>query len=612
VPKLTFLPEGAEIEARTGETVLSAARRAGVPLLAPCGGRGSCGRCAVKVEGPAELPTGLEIERLGRRATECGRRLACELRATGDLVVRIPPESRSSFAEILADGECVAFELSPSVEARTVGLRPPALDDNAADLTRLAEALCLDGIEAEIDAARALPSALRGSGFDVDVLLRGRRLTGVYACGKAPRPLGAAFDVGTTTVAASLVDLTTGAFLRQGSRTNPQHAFGDDVISRMDHAARGDKELAELRGAIVECLNDLLEELGSEAGASARDVHDVIATGNSTMVHLLLGLPPAAMATVPFVPVTVGPVECSVRDVGLTAAPGARVWTAPSASAYVGGDVVCGMLAVGFGGLKEDTVFIDMGTNGEVVAGTGERAISAATAAGPAFEGARISCGMRAVPGAIAHARLADGELSLDVLGGGEPRGVCGTGLVDLVAGLVEAGLVDETGRLADEAAGSLADRLREGPEGPEFVICAAREGGREVVLTQRDVRELQLAKGALAAGAGLLLQRLGIGPADVGRVLLAGAFGSTIDPANAVALGLLPTGIDPACVRAVGNTAAAGARAALVSTRAREEAVRLARWVEPVELSAEPGFRDRFAEAMIFPPARAAVAEGG
>jgi uncharacterized 2Fe-2S/4Fe-4S cluster protein (DUF4445 family) len=279
------------------------------------------------------------------------------------------------------------------------------------------------------------------------------------------------------------------------------------------------------------------------------------------------------MATVPFVPVTTSPVSVRGSELGLRVSPLARLSTLPSSSAYVGGDIVAGLVAVGFGGLNEETVFIDIGTNGEVVVGSGEGAVCAA---------------------------LEGGELRYEVAGDAAPAGLCGTGLVDVVACLLDVGVIDETGRIDAESKSSLAGSVREGADGVEFVLWTG--GGGEVVLTQRDVRELQLAKGAICAGARVLLDELGVAPGGVRGVLLAGAFGSTMDPRSAIRIGLLPGGVERSRVRAVGNTAAAGARAALASRSARREAARIARWLRPVELSLHGRFQELFAESMLFP----------
>ncbi|MHC4506714.1 MAG: ASKHA domain-containing protein, partial [Planctomycetota bacterium] len=389
-------PEAVVVEVPAGATVHEAAcvlsrgqgSASGVPLAAPCGGRGRCGRCVVEFARDPPPPTEIERRRLSEGELDEGKRLACQARVERDVEVRIPASSRAAFTEMLEDGECAAFPLEPAVRVRDLKLEPPSLDDPKADLVRLGEALGLDRLEGEIEACRALPSVLRAHGFSARVVVRGSTLLEVRPPDARSRAFGAAFDIGTTTVAGSLVDLETGDRAALASRTNPQHALGDDVVSRMDYAARGGECLAELQGRIVGCLNELVEELAREAGASVDDVLDVVVAGNNGMTHLFLGLPPEAMATVPFAPVVTGPVEAPARSIGLRAAKHARVWTAPAVSAYVGGDIVAGLVAVGLGGFERETLYIDIGTNGEVVAGSRGRALSAATAAGPAFEGA--------------------------------------------------------------------------------------------------------------------------------------------------------------------------------------------------------------------------------
>jgi uncharacterized 2Fe-2S/4Fe-4S cluster protein (DUF4445 family) len=586
-----------------GETVHVAAKRADVPIVASCGGRGRCGTCIVELlRGPASPPSDRERELLGERDLAKGLRLACELAPQGDIEVRILPASQATFTEILADGQSIDVPLDTEIELREVQLDAPTLDDQLSDFARLERALAGGSLTAELSGLRSLPGALRAADFGAQVLTRGRRLLSVQAAGPKMRVYGAAFDIGTTTIAGSLLDLTSGEKLATSSRTNPQQALGDDVISRMDHAAKGAASLAELQARVAGALNEMLEEMARSAGGSPSDIHDITVAGNTVMQHLFLGLPPQAMAVIPFAPVIQAASSVPARELGLCAASTATVWTMPVASAYVGGDIVAGILAVGISSFDDDVLFIDIGTNGEVVAGNRERAVCAATAAGPAFEGARISCGMRAVPGAVTGVRREGDSLALDVMGDAPPAGLCGTGLVDVVAALVDAGIVDETGLYDPSAKGPLAGRLRSRDSEMEFVVA---EGDRDVVLTQRDIRELQLAKGAIAAGATVLLQSLGLATSSLSRVLLAGAFGSTIKPASAIGVGLLPSGIDPGQVFAVGNTAASGARAALASRKARREAERIAGWMRPVELSTRAEFQMLFAEAMMFPATR-------
>jgi len=612
MPVVTFRnePVGAgagdkvKVKVAAGATVHDAARAGNVRLLSPCGGKGLCGRCIVEVVGTAPEPTAPERERLSAEDVDAGRRLACELVVARDIEVVIPASSRAGVTGILEEGDCVPFPLEAAVTVRGCRLPEPSLSDPRPDIERLSA--CLGNgddtfdLECELAASRALPAVLRSNDFSADLVLRGNRLLNVFPPNDGARALGAAFDIGTTTVAGTLVDLATGECLGLGSRTNPQHAVGDDVVSRMDYAARGPVELRDLQGRIAGCLNELLDELARSAGARPHEIYDVVVAGNTVMKHLFLGLPPQAMATVPFTPVVTSAVDVAASELGLRAAPAARVWTAPAVSAYVGGDIVAGLVAVGFGGFREDTLYIDIGTNGEVVAGKGDAGFCSATAAGPAFEGAGISQGMRAVPGAIAHARLDGDDLALEIISDAPPAGICGTGLVDLVAVLIQAGVIDPSGRIDPIDGSPFASRVREGERGAEVVVATGAEG--DVVLTQGDVRELQLAKGAISAGASVLLERAGVEAGNVSQVLLAGAFGSKIDPASAVAVGLLPPGTHASRVRTVGNAAAAGAGAALVSREAREESERVAARLEPVELSADPEFQMRFAESMMFP----------
>jgi len=376
MPVVTFRNEavgdGADnrvrVKVAAGATVHDAARMGNVRLISPCGGAGRCGRCIVEVVGPTPEPTASERKHLAAEDIAAGRRLACELVVKRDIDVVIPPSSRAAFTGILEEGDCVPFPLEASVKVQGCKLPEPSLSDPRPDIERLSAFLGNgDGafeLECELAASRALPAVLRANDFSADLVLRGNRLLDVLPPDNGARALGAAFDIGTTTVAGTLVDLMTGERLGLASRTNPQHAVGDDVVSRMDYAARGPVKLRDLQGRIGGCLNELLDELARSAGARPRDIYDVVVAGNTVMKHLFLGLPPQAMATVPFTPVVTTAVDVAASELGLHAAPVARVWTAPAVSAYVGGDIVAGLVAVGFGGFREDTLYIDIGTNG--------------------------------------------------------------------------------------------------------------------------------------------------------------------------------------------------------------------------------------------------------
>ena len=503
---------------------------------------------------------------------------------------------------VLTAGDMPPVRLSPNV--RRLRLQVPwplegrtpnqalrqALQAAGAGRPRLS-AVAADGLAAALD---------RGRGA-VTVTLVGRDLVEVApdpqgdAAAGIPAPLGLAVDVGTTTVAAYLMDLSSGRQLAVASCLNPQAAFGADVISRLTLAITETDGLARLSTAIRGAINELATQACRLAGVSTDRIFELVVVGNTAMHHLLLGIKPDSLAFAPYLPAIVDPVTVPAGDLGLDVARGARVHLLPIIAGYVGADTVGMVLATGLDRARRVSLAVDIGTNGEMVLGDRRRLLACSTAAGPAFEGARISRGMTAAAGAIDRADVVDGELRLHVIGGGAASGICGSGLVDVAAILLRHGLVEPSGRL--RAAGAapagtpagLAARLAAGPGGPEFVLQEEAAGVGRVTITQRDIRELQLATGAIRAGITMLIRELGIETGQVRRLYLAGAFGNYLRPESAVAIGLLPR-LPLERIVPVGNAAGTGARMALLSVVERRRAARLARRVEYVELAGTGG----------------------
>lgn len=524
---VTFEPDGAVAGVAPGTTVAEAARTAGVRTELPCGGGGICGGCAVHAEGDLAPPTRDEERALGADRLERGIRLACRARVLGPVAVR-PLGSAVSEVRAVTASEVEGYPVDP-------------------------------------------PNA------------RGLDCTG--------RALGAAIDVGTTTLAATLVDLRNGDVLATSSADNPQLAFGADVLARVSHAIEGGgEELADSLGAGIDAL---LAGLAAEAGASPGDICEMSLAGNTAMTHLLLGIDPAPLGSAPYEGAFLDPALRDAASLRIRTFGGAEAYIAPAVSPFVGGDVVAGLVATRFDEGEGIALFADLGTNGEIVLRTPDGLIAASAAAGPAFEGGAIEHGMPAVAGAVEHARSEGDVLRVDTVGGSLAVGICGSGLVDLVAVALRAGTLDASGRLV--RAGALAERVT--ANGDQLAIEVA-EG---VVLTQRDVRALQLAKGAMQTAIRLLLDEAGVDAADVREVLLAGGFGRSIDPNSLVRIGMVPGGWGGR-IRAVGNTALAGASAALVSSRARERALSVARSVRTLDLALDTRFEQAFLAALEFP----------
>jgi len=611
IHRVVFEPDGRTVSVPHGQTLLEAARQAGVHINAPCGGTGTCAGCRVII--PHKPPTPSEACRRELTGEEIGRnlRLACQTRVERDLRVVIPEETRLGDQKILSEGQGRPVPLAPNVRKVTVHLPPPSVEDQRSDADRLLDGLAdagLSGLAIDIKVVREIPERLRDLEFNAAVVVIGRDVVWLDKPSTAEACYGVAFDVGTTTLVGYLVDLVTGGQVAVAGRANPQAAYGDDVIARIEFCGREKDGARTLQGMVVDALNEIVTEVCRKAAIKSSAVYEATVVGNTTMNHLLLRLPTAPIARAPFVAASASAHETSAKDLGLKIHPRGRAYTAPLIAGFVGADTVGVILATGMHESDRLRLAIDIGTNGEIVLGTRERLLACSTAAGPAFEGARIRYGMRAASGAIDRVDLVGDRLVLHTIDDAPPVGLCGTGLIDAVAALVEAGVVSSSGLMRASGGASLrpalARRIRGADGDTGFVLADKGEtqSGHPILLTQRDIREVQLAKGAMAAGIETLLAEFGARADDIEEVLLAGAFGNFIRPDRARAIGLVPP-LPLERVKFVGNAAGAGARMLLVNRDLRRVADDVARGVEHVELSQRPDFQARFADAMFFPP---------
>ena len=603
--RVTFVPQTRTTLTPDGATLWSAASWAGLPMESACGGRGACGQCRVRVVEGAGPATEADRRFLSAAKLQEGWRLACRAAIHADC--RVEGLRALAAPKAAPPGGGRAAALCPNVAKLYVRPPTPSAGDLRSDLTRLAAALRDAGYEVRAVPAvwRALPGLLRHGDGSLTATLCGDEAIAVEPGDTRSRNFGLALDIGTTTVAGMIVNLNTGAVEAAESFLNRQAAFGADVISRISYAASHEGGLAVLSEAIAATVNELVDQMTLRCGVAREELYEAVAVGNATMLHLLLGIDPAPIGVSPFIPVVRDAVTLPAAEAGLRLHPDARVSTLPHLGAYVGADIVAGLLATDVmrradGKLR---LYLDVGTNSEIVLGEGDRWLATAAPAGPAFEGAQIRCGMRASTGAIEHVEIAE-DVIVHVVGGGRPEGICGSGLIDAVAALRQCGLVDPSGRLVRPAAvrGRLPSAVVErlvGQDGVAGFRLGSREDG--IILTQADVRALQLAKAALASGIRVLLARMEAGPEDLQEVLLAGAFGSYLNPASARAIGLVP-GVPLERIRAVGNAAGEGARIALVSRHEREAAGQMPQYVEYVELSGHPAFDHLFTESLAFP----------
>lgn len=607
--KVIFQPYGKTVRVPVGTTVREAASLAGIPLEYPCGGQGTCGKCRVKVAGTNGQPGPAETSLFSKEELSAGFRLACQTRLGKDASIEIPesglPQGKN---QILAGRSASASAAAdPPVRAAFVDMPVPTLADDRPDAERLLDAAHAESIEPAL--LYELPSLLRDSNFHgTAVVASGRLLDFVGGTEEAPC-MAAAFDIGTTTLVGELLDVRSGAIRGFASRMNPQAVFGDDVLSRITHASHGPEALREVHDTVLTAMNEMLAEMAAEAAIKTRSVYEITVSGNTTMEHLFAGLSPNALGMVPFVPVARRGLTLEPDRVGIDMNPRGRVYVLPVIGGFVGGDTVAGIAATGLEEARRPALLIDIGTNGELALIHNGRLTATSCAAGPAFEGARISCGMRAAAGAIESVVL-DQDVRVTTIGGGAPIGLCGSGLIDLAAELLRKGILLSQGlfvtpdALPDTLAPALRERVIEEEAGTAFVLARPEEtrSGRPLLLTQRDVRELQLATGAIRAGISILLKRASLEPAQLDRVYVAGGFGNYIRLVNAQRIGLLPEALREDQFSFVGNTSLEGARAAALSLGARARAEAISRATAHFDLSCDVEFQTEFAMAMFFP----------
>jgi uncharacterized 2Fe-2S/4Fe-4S cluster protein (DUF4445 family) len=590
-----------------GVTLFDAASWNGIAIDSTCGGHGTCKKCRIRFKADPPAPTSLDIRAYSIAEIGDGWRLACRTAATTDADVEVPPLTTRPKAATVGVGRQVI--LRPGVRKRFLELAEPSLTDQTTDLERVLAGVSDLGDKADLSVLRTLGRTLRDAEFKVTAVVSDDTLIAVEPGDTTQRVFGLAFDLGTTTVVATLLDLTTGTPAAVASMLNKQQPFGADVIARISATMLDPAAAGKLRQLAAETLAELAAAVCDEGGVAPTEVYEVALAGNATMVHLVLGFDPEAVGVAPFIMAARLLPEVRASDLGVPAHPQARAVVFPAFGAYVGGDITAGLLASGMDRDPRIRLFIDIGTNCEIVLGGRDWLTATAAPAGPAFEGASIRCGMRAADGAIeAVAVTGDGDLKLTVIGDTEPAGLCGSGLVDAAAALADAGLLDPSGRFAETGkaraiAPALAERLTAIGKERVFVLHwrgGSRDPADSVYLSQRDIRELQFAKAAIATGWRILLEDAGLAEEDVKQVLLAGSFGSYLSPQSAIRIGLVP-GIGPRRIVAAGNVAGEGAKMALLSVRDRAAALALLEEVRYVELSDRPDFNDRFIEQLGF-----------
>ncbi len=576
-----------------GTPIAVAAGSAGLVLRAPCGGKGTCGKCRIK------LVSGL----IKGTPLDDGSYLACQSFAQENATVDVPEESRYYSQKIMVRGLQRHIQVKPNIRKTHIELKKPSLKDQTCDADRITYSIAAKVPTACIptEILNSIPDIVRNADYDVTVVTDGNKVIAVEPGDTHNESYGVAVDIGTTTVAGMLLSIKSGTVLKSVSRTNPQSEFGEDVISRIDYANKhnGQKELQQ---KIIGCLNEIIDELCQKTDIQPENIYEVTICGNTIMTHLLLCVSPQYIAQAPYIPVFRKATDTLLSKAGLHGNPNGNLHTLPNIAGYVGGDIVAGIISTGLHETEKIRVMIDIGTNGEIVIGNKHRILSCATAAGPAFEGARISRGMRGSPGAIDKVVI-DQDVQVNVINDVPPMGICGSGLIDAVAEMLDAGVIDETGRIVEpeEYTGgldSIRQRIVPGDAGFDFVLYADKK--KEIRLTQKDIREIQLGKSAIRAGIEILIDEYGIQTSDVDEILLAGAFGNFIRRSKAKRMGLLPD-IPTEKIIYVGNTASEGAIRTLLACGCRESAEAVSRKVEYIELSGRNDFQNKYVEYMMF-----------
>ncbi len=576
-------------------------------IESPCGGKGTCGKCLVQAEGAGITPVSdIEKKKLSETELSKGYRLACVAQVTGDLSVRL--NKASGLVVILEDSAEFKEHLHPCIVKKHLTMPQPSLEDQRDDLHRLRDAAELPDHTMRLKEIGKLPETLRENDYSVTAVYNDVQILTVEPGNTETINYGIAVDIGTTTVVAYLLDLTTGKKIGVASGLNVQRSYGQDVISRINHTMTEENGLHTLHTSIVAQLNELIDSLVSKHEIDKKAIYSMTIAGNSTMMHLAAGIPPKNIAAAPFIPVNLELMRITAAEMGIAIAEQGWIYLLPGISAYIGADITAAALASGMGKRDAISLLIDIGTNGEIMLGNKDRLLSCSTAAGPAFEGATIRDGVGGIAGAINTVALHDASLQYTTIADAKPLGICGSGIVDVISNLLYAGLVDETGRMIDpkevdnEIGKQLLHNITKLDNQVAYTVVPAEntDHGDSILLTQKDIREVQNAKASIAAGITTLIKNSGKSIEDIETVYLAGGFGSYIDKHHAVHIGLIPKELENK-IEVIGNAAGSGAIMALLSRDRFKECNELSERTEYIELSSSPEFMDDYVNSMMF-----------
>ncbi len=620
--KVEFLPSKKSAVVPQGTVIIDAAAKAGILIDAPCGRQGRCGRCLVKVE--KGQVSDYETPYLTAKQIHQGWVLSCVAKVAGDLVISVPSKKKQVrlTTEITTSRKAsairLAWPLSPAVHQSFLELSPPSLVDNAADFDRLKSAVAtkfgIEKLTASLPLLCKLSQNLRKANWQVTVVIntqnqdKNARLINIYPGYRKQQPLGVAVDIGTTNVVANLVDLSSGHILNQASDLNKQTACGEDVISRIIYSEHkgGVKQLNQL---VIQTINELLDKLTEKNNLKTTDIDQMVVAGNTAMTHLFLSLPPTHIRQEPYISTTTQFPLVTARELGVKINPNAFIYCAPAVAAYIGGDITAGVLSSHLFKNDKLSLFLDIGTNGEIVLGNLNWMMACACSAGPAFEGAGVSCGMPANIGAIEEVTIDSNtmEPTVKVIGNTPPSGICGSGMISALAEMLTTGIVDKAGHIlkavSSQQSAVHSSRIKRGEHGYEYVLCWATDSGtgENIVLTEVDINNLIRTKAAIYAGIMVMLRKLGIPLSDIEQILIGGAFGQHINIERAIQIGLLPD-LPWEKFQFLGNASLSGAYNILLSQQAQQQAEKIAREITYLELIADNSFMNELTAASFLP----------
>ena len=607
---VVFEPDGRKLRVDSGTSIFEAARKTGVLIRSECGGRGLCGKCRVIVADKNVLTeiTEAETKHLSLTEISSGYRLACCTVLKNDAIVMIPEESRVGARKIQVFGLESPLPLNSLVKKFYITLIKPTLGDAKPDLERilafLKDKFGLDTLETDYEVLKKLPNILRRANWKITVTLwNERKIIAVEEGDTSNEAFGLAVDIGTSKIVGYIVDLATGRTVGAGFIENPQILYGEDVVSRIAFAADNERKIRILQKLVLKGVNDVVNYACAQASVNPNNVYEATIVGNTVMHHFFLGITPKYVAVSPFTPAVRKPLDIKAKELNIKICPEGNIHVLPVIAGFVGADAVADVLSTEIYKSKELSMLLDIGTNTEVFVGNSEDILSCSCASGPAFEGAHIKNGMKAVTGAIEKVSIhpdSNYEVEYETLDDVAPTGLCGSAMIDIVAEMFKHGIINKRGRFNAHVK---TPRLRMDDGCFEFVVVWKSESGtgRDITVTQKDINEVQLAKAAIFAGCWILMKRKSVDVNDLGQVFIAGSFGSYLNPENAKFIGLVPD-VPAEKIKFVGNTALTGAKMALISKEARKTAETLSKRVRYIELASDPDFRMEFADAMFIP----------